>query len=76
LGAAGATALTDAARSRLAAGEPVEALYLTDLVLAADPADAVARSLAADASRALLDGTGNFWERAWLTRSIDRLEES
>jgi alkyl sulfatase BDS1-like metallo-beta-lactamase superfamily hydrolase len=76
VGAAGAGALTEAARSRLAAGEPVEALHLTDLVLAADPEDSVARSVAGDASRALLNGTSNFWERAWLTRSIDRLETS
>ncbi len=73
---AGAGALVDAARSRLAGGEPVAALYLTDLVLAADPADTGARAVATDASRVLLDASGNFWERAWLTRSIDRLEAS
>jgi alkyl sulfatase BDS1-like metallo-beta-lactamase superfamily hydrolase len=70
----GAGALVDAARARLDAGEPVAALHLTDMVLAADPDDVEARSVAAAASRRLLDGSSNFWERAWLTRSIDRLE--
>ena len=31
-------------------------------------------AVAADATRALLDASGNFWETAWLRRSIDRLE--
>jgi alkyl sulfatase BDS1-like metallo-beta-lactamase superfamily hydrolase len=71
---AGAAAIVDAARARLASGEPVAALHLTDIVLIADPADAEARAVAASASRSLLDASSNFWERAWLTRSIDRLE--
>ncbi len=71
---AGATAIVDAARARLASGEAVAALHLTDIVLTADPADAEARAVAAGASRSLLDASSNFWERAWLTRSIDRLE--
>jgi alkyl sulfatase BDS1-like metallo-beta-lactamase superfamily hydrolase len=72
--AAGAGALVEAARVRLAAGEPIAALHLTDVILAADPGDADARGVAADASRSLLEASSNFWERAWLTRSIDRLE--
>ena len=47
--AAGAEALVDAARARLDAGEPVAALHLTDIVLAADPGNADARAVAADA---------------------------
>lgn len=70
----GAGALVDAARARLDAGEPVAALHLTDIVLAADPGDVEARAAAAAASHRLLDASANFWERAWLTRSIDRLE--
>jgi alkyl sulfatase BDS1-like metallo-beta-lactamase superfamily hydrolase len=73
--AIGASALVDAARVRLDSGVPVAALHLTDMVLAADPDDADARAVAADASRSLLDASSNFWERAWLTRSIDRLED-
>jgi alkyl sulfatase BDS1-like metallo-beta-lactamase superfamily hydrolase len=72
--AAGAGALLDAARGHLHAGRPVEALHLTDLVLAAEPGAPRARALAADASRLLLVGSANFWETAWLRRSIDRLE--
>ncbi len=41
---AGAAALVAAARARLNAGDPVAALHLTDLVLAAVPGDADARS--------------------------------
>jgi hypothetical protein len=29
-----------------------------------------------DASRVLLDASGNFWESAWLRRAIDRLEST
>jgi alkyl sulfatase BDS1-like metallo-beta-lactamase superfamily hydrolase len=71
--AAGADALVGAARARCDAGQPVAALHLTDIVLAADPANADARAVAADASRVLLGASSNFWERAWLSRSIDRL---
>ncbi len=72
--AAGADALVAAARGHLDAGRPVEALHLTDLVLAAAPDHAAAPAVAADASRALLDASVNFWETAWLRRSIEKLE--
>ena len=71
--AAGPAALVGAARARLEAAEPVAALHLTDIVLAADPENTDARLVATDASRSLLHASSNFWERAWLTRSIDRL---
>ena len=71
--AAGAESLVAAARRRLAGGEPVAALHLTDVVLAAEPGNAAARELAADATRTLLDSSDNFWESAWLRRSIDKL---
>ena len=74
--AAGAGALLDAARAHLAAGRPVEALHLTDLVLAAEPSAAEGRAVAADANRALLDASDNFWESAWLRRAVDRLERT
>ena len=72
--AAGAGVITAAARGRLDAGEPVAALHLTDIVLAVDPDDAEARTIAAAATSTLLDGSSNFWERAWLNRSLERLE--
>jgi alkyl sulfatase BDS1-like metallo-beta-lactamase superfamily hydrolase len=71
--AAGAEAVVDAARAHVAAGRPVHALYLTDLVFAAQPAHPAGRAVAADAHEALLAGTDNFWEKAWLTKSIDEL---
>jgi alkyl sulfatase BDS1-like metallo-beta-lactamase superfamily hydrolase len=70
----GADALVSAARARLNASEPVASLHLTDIVLAVEPDNAGARAVATDASRSLLDSSSNFWEQAWLTRSIDRLE--
>jgi alkyl sulfatase BDS1-like metallo-beta-lactamase superfamily hydrolase len=71
--AAGAGALVEAARARLDAGEPVAALHLTDLVLAADPGEPGARAVAAAAHEALLAASGNFWESAWLRRELDKL---
>ena len=71
--AAGADALVAAARSHLVAGRPVEALQLTDVVLAAEPGQADALAVAGDATISLLESTTNFWERAWLRRSIDKL---
>jgi alkyl sulfatase BDS1-like metallo-beta-lactamase superfamily hydrolase len=71
--AAGAEALVAAAHAHTAAGRPVQALHLTDPVLAADPAHTGARAAATDAHEALLAGTENFWEKAWLTKSINEL---
>jgi alkyl sulfatase BDS1-like metallo-beta-lactamase superfamily hydrolase len=74
--AAGADALLAAARAHLDAGRPVEALHLTDLVLTADTQSRAARTLAVASSRALLEASTNFWETAWLRRSIEILETS
>jgi alkyl sulfatase BDS1-like metallo-beta-lactamase superfamily hydrolase len=71
--AAGADALVEAARTHTAAGRPVQALHLTDLVLAADPSHTGARVAAIEAHEALLAKTENFWEKAWLTKSINEL---
>lgn len=71
--AAGADALVDAARAHLAAGRPVQAIHLTDLILAAQPLHAAARAAAAEAHEALLADADNFWEKAWLTKSINEL---
>jgi alkyl sulfatase BDS1-like metallo-beta-lactamase superfamily hydrolase len=73
--AAGADALVDAARAHVAGGRPVEAVHLTDLVLTAEPTHPAARAVAADAHEALLAGTDNFWERAWLTKSVNELRD-
>ncbi len=71
--AAGADTLIGAARARLDSGEAVAALHLTDIVLAAEPEHSDARAVAAAATRALLDDSANFWERAWLGRSLEQL---
>jgi alkyl sulfatase BDS1-like metallo-beta-lactamase superfamily hydrolase len=71
--AAGADVLVEAARTHLASGRPVEGLHLTDLVLTAEPGHPAARAAAADAHEALLAGTENFWEKAWLAKSINEL---
>jgi alkyl sulfatase BDS1-like metallo-beta-lactamase superfamily hydrolase len=72
--AAGADALVAAARTHLDAGRPVDALHLTDIVLAAESDHADARATASAATRVLLDRSNNFWETAWLRRSIAQLE--
>ncbi|MDZ7882624.1 MAG: alkyl sulfatase dimerization domain-containing protein [Mycobacterium sp.] len=73
--AAGSGALVEVARSNLVAGRPVRALHLTDLVLAAEPDNSAAREAAAQAHEQLLAQAENFWERAWLTKSINELRE-
>lgn len=73
VGAAGADALMDAAHAHLTAGRPVQAIHLTDLILAAQPLHAGARAAAAEAHEALLADSDNFWEKAWLTKSINEL---
>ena len=71
--AAGADALVEAARGHVDNGRPLQAIHLTDLVLSAQPAHPGARAVAADAHEALLADTENFWEKAWLTKSINEL---
>jgi alkyl sulfatase BDS1-like metallo-beta-lactamase superfamily hydrolase len=71
--AAGADVLVVSARDHQQAGRPVEALQLTDLVLEVDPSHAEARAVALDAHQDLFDDATNFWERAWLKRTIEKL---
>lgn len=74
--AAGADALLDAARAHLVDGRAVQALQLTDLVLSAEPANGAAREVAIAAHEALLADTENFWQKAWLTNSINQLKDT
>ena len=71
--AAGVDPLVAAAQAHLDGGRPVEALQLTDVVLAVDRRHAGARAVALAAHEALLADTSNFWESAWLRRSIEKL---
>ncbi len=69
---AGADALLAAARTHLDAGRPVEALHLTDLVLTVEPRPpggpgAGGRGLPGRC----WTPASNFWEAAWLRRSIE-----
>ena len=73
--AAGADALAAAAASHLAGGRPVEALHLTDVILAAAPNHLGARDVAIGAHEALLGTNENFWEGAWLRRAVTKLEK-
>jgi hypothetical protein len=70
---AGSEALVTAAQRHLDAGRAVEALQLTDVVLAAVPDEIAARHVALEAHQLLLESTDNFWEQAWLRRSITKL---
>ena len=70
---AGPDVLAVAAAARLASGEPVEALQLTEVALAADPDHGAARSVAREAHEVLLAASTNFWESAWLSRELRRL---
>ncbi len=72
---AGATALVNAASKHLSRGRPVHALQLIDIVLSTDPTHVSARKLAIDVHQLLLDESTNFWERAWLRRSVKKLEK-
>ncbi|CNI30473.1 metallo-beta-lactamase [Mycobacterium tuberculosis] len=66
---AGAEALVERARAHLAAGRPVHAIHLAELV----PSDhQEAREVLREAHQSLLADSTNFWERAWLTRQIAR----
>lgn len=71
--AAGADPLVAAAQAHLDGGRPVEAIQLTDVVLAVERSHAGAKAVAVAAHEALLADTSNFWESAWLRRSIEKL---
>ncbi|HWF29258.1 MAG TPA: MBL fold metallo-hydrolase [Mycobacterium sp.] len=66
---AGAGALVDRARAHLAAGHPLHAIHLAELVSSDDPG---AREVLREAHEGLLADSTNFWERAWLSEQIAR----
>ena len=72
--AAGADALAEAARAHLAAGRPVQALHLTDLVLAVDPANRGRARSPSTRTRHCLADTENFWEQG-VAHQIDQRTE-
>jgi alkyl sulfatase BDS1-like metallo-beta-lactamase superfamily hydrolase len=70
--AGGASAIVDRAAAHLAAGRPVEALHLTDMVLAADATDRAALAVSVAALELLLERSGraNLSETRWLDTEI------
>ncbi len=73
--AGGPDVVAEAARKKLAAGAPVEAIHLAEVALEADPRHAGAAAASLAAHRALLDQTTNFWEHRWLEKEISKLEK-
>jgi glyoxylase-like metal-dependent hydrolase (beta-lactamase superfamily II) len=71
--AAGIDVLVAAAKARVESGQPLEALHLTDLVLAGDTENSAAKAVALSAHEQLLEKAENFWEKAWLTQAIKGL---
>jgi len=73
---AGAEALTERAGAHLAAGRPLEALHLVEIVLGAEPGRAAAITVKRDALKALLaaGGSVNLSETMWLKAEIATAE--
>jgi alkyl sulfatase BDS1-like metallo-beta-lactamase superfamily hydrolase len=73
---AGADAVLERGRARLAANDPEGALLLAEAVLAHAANQRGALQLSLDAHRALLARSGsiNFWETGWLKTQIENLE--
>ncbi|HSI18914.1 MAG TPA: MBL fold metallo-hydrolase [Sphingomonas sp.] len=69
---AGTAALTDRARSHVAAGKPLEALHLADIALSAAPADTEALTVRKTALEALAAASSgkNLSETMWLKAEI------
>lgn len=74
--AGGAEQIVVRALEFLGRGEPLEALHLLDIALAADPAARAARVAKRDALLLLDNQTGgqNLWERRWIASEIEMLE--
>lgn len=74
--AGGADRLVDRARARLDAGEPLEALHLVAIALGAAPDNRAALTVKRDASRLLLEQSGqsNLSETMWLRSEIAEID--
>lgn len=71
----GAEAMAERAREFVASGQPLEALHLLDLAIAADAGCDFAKHVKRDALLALDQITGghNLWERRWIASEIAAL---
>ena len=76
--AGGAGALSAAAREKLAAGQPLEAMHLLDIALDAEPQHADALRVKKDTLQSLLAGSGgtNLSEVMWLKSEIAATEQA
>jgi alkyl sulfatase BDS1-like metallo-beta-lactamase superfamily hydrolase len=74
--AGGADRLAGRARARLDAGQPLEALHLVAIALGAEPDNRGALEVKRDATKRLLDesGQGNLSETMWLRSEITEVE--
>jgi glyoxylase-like metal-dependent hydrolase (beta-lactamase superfamily II) len=74
--AGGAAKLAERARARLDAGQPLEALHLVHIALGADPDERGALAVKRDASKLLLERSGqsNLSETMWLRSEIAEIE--
>ena len=72
---AGATQVVERGRKRLEGGDAVEAIHLSEAVLAAAPGDRAALGLYRDAHLALEAASDNFWEISWLRDQIRLTDE-
>jgi alkyl sulfatase BDS1-like metallo-beta-lactamase superfamily hydrolase len=66
----GADRLVARAEEHVAAGRPVHAIRLAEVVSHADPNHPAARAVLKTAHEALLADSANFWETAWLSKKI------
>ena len=73
--AGGAARLVEKAAVFVEAGQPLEALYLLDIALVAEPESHAARQAKRDALLLLDRQTGgtNLWERRWIATEIESL---
>lgn len=69
---AGSDALVARAREHLAAGRPLAAIHLAEIVTDTEAGHPQARAVLKSAHESLLSGSVNFWESAWLTKQIER----
>lgn len=72
---AGADSLVHLAVEKVDAGKPVEALHLTDIVLASDPNNSAALNARIKAMQILLDRSQNAVESGWLEYGIGKAKQ-
>lgn len=73
----GSDRLANKAREHLDSGDPLKALHILEIALAAEPSAAAARAAKRDALLLLDKQTlgRNLWERMWISTELQKLEE-